>query len=143
MALASLLRALAPLLLLALAGGAPPQSARECATTCVARDCEKFSINYGKYCGITHTGCPGEEPCDAYDSCCQAHDACVTSGGVSKQDQRCHELFVRCLKKAEGSPSFTNDESCAGAVVAKTMADGISLASKFASLLQQPRRKEL
>ena len=34
-------------------------------------------MRYGKYCGVSYTGCPGEAPCDALDACCAAHDACV------------------------------------------------------------------
>jgi secretory phospholipase A2 len=34
-------------------------------------------MRYGKYCGVSYTGCPGEAPCDALDACCAVHDACV------------------------------------------------------------------
>jgi hypothetical protein len=34
-------------------------------------------MRYGKYCGVSYTGCPGEDPCDALDACCMIHDACV------------------------------------------------------------------
>lgn len=34
-------------------------------------------MRYGKYCGVSYTGCPGEAPCDALDACCMLHDACV------------------------------------------------------------------
>jgi hypothetical protein len=34
-------------------------------------------MRYGKYCGILYSGCPGEKPCDALDSCCMIHDNCV------------------------------------------------------------------
>jgi hypothetical protein len=34
-------------------------------------------MRYGKYCGVSYTGCPGEAPCDALNACCMIHDACV------------------------------------------------------------------
>jgi hypothetical protein len=34
-------------------------------------------MRYGKYCGVSYTGCPGEDPCDALDACCMIHDACI------------------------------------------------------------------
>lgn len=34
-------------------------------------------MRYGKYCGVSYTGCPGEAPCDAIDACCMLHDQCV------------------------------------------------------------------
>jgi len=40
-----------------------------------------LSIRYGKYCGIGHSGCPGEEPCDDLDACCKIHDHCVELNG--------------------------------------------------------------
>lgn len=40
-----------------------------------------LSIRYGKYCGIGHSGCPGEEPCDDLDACCMVHDSCVELNG--------------------------------------------------------------
>uniref|UniRef100_M4FD41 Phospholipase A(2) n=1 Tax=Brassica campestris TaxID=3711 RepID=M4FD41_BRACM len=49
----------------------------ECTRTCIAQNCDTLSIRYGKYCGIGHSGCPGEEPCDDLDACCMVHDSCV------------------------------------------------------------------
>ncbi|KAL0654931.1 hypothetical protein Bca4012_075515 [Brassica carinata] len=53
----------------------------ECTRTCIAQNCDTLSIRYGKYCGIGHSGCPGEEPCDDLDACCMVHDSCVEAKG--------------------------------------------------------------
>lgn len=119
----------------------PPQQRgrpqRACARQCVAHGCEGFGITYGKYCGVTHTGCAGEAPCDAYDGCCQAHDGCVKTGGVGQEDQHCHEAFKQCLAAALGSGAepWTQSEQCSPQRVVKVMTEGIDLASKFSALL--------
>jgi hypothetical protein len=121
-------------LLAATAGAAPP--ARKCSTRCLARECKTFSITYGKYCGITHTGCPGEEPCDAYDACCQAHDGCVKSGGLSAEDVTCHAAFKQCLADAlaSGAAPFTKSAECSAETVVETMSNGMDLASRFSAM---------
>ena len=138
----------------ALASGAPQPAAprragraapppRQCARQCVARDCENFSINYGRYCGVTHTGCAGTPPCDAYDACCHAHDGCVSSGGLGKNDQQCHRDFTACLKRAQEANEAPWTQKCDVGTVVKTMTDGIELASKFADLLGGGGKLEL
>ena len=111
----------------------PP--ARQCARECVARDCGAFSIRYGKYCGITTTGCKGEEPCDAIDACCMQHDACVQGGGLSRQDAACHATFTTCLQAASGTPAtFTRDPQCSAERVTRTMAEGITMAARLSEV---------
>lgn len=58
------------------------QAATACATTCQERNCGSSGQRYGKYCGIGHTGCSGEAPCDAVDACCREHDLCVSGLAV-------------------------------------------------------------
>jgi hypothetical protein len=118
-------------------------SERKCATTCVAEGCGSFGLSYGKYCGVSHTGCEGEEPCDAYDLCCKKHDACVTTGGIGEADQKCHRRFQRCLKLAleAKEPQFSDsfaDETCKAEKIAKTMSEGISMASQFSKMFSAP-----
>ncbi len=58
------------------------QGERQCAKKCIARECDTANLAYGRFCGIAHTGCPGVEPCDAADACCQRHDDCVGRAGL-------------------------------------------------------------
>ena len=63
-----------------------------CATECL---CSGGGLSYyGRYCGFGHSGCPGIEPCDAWDTCCKLHDECVTSDG--KMDPNCTCSLIRC-----------------------------------------------
>ena len=142
---AMLFRALASasiLFLLARAADAPA-----CATSCAAASCDNVGIRWGRFCGVTHTGCAGVEPCDAYDACCQSHDACVVGGGLSAEDQRCHSAFIRCLSAAAAAKSPPWSTACSARQVVRTMTDGIKLASAFAGILgggpPRPRRGEL
>ncbi len=120
---------------------------RSCSKRCVARDCGSLTLSYGKYCGVTHTGCEGEEPCDAFDACCAAHDKCVGTKtmGLGKQDKVCHSAFTACLRKAEeaGAAPFTSKPDCDIKKVVKTMIDGISLASSFAGLFSEAGKVEM
>lgn len=108
-----------------------------CATTCEASSCNTFTIKYGRYCGITHTGCPGTEPCDAYDSCCAAHDACVVGGGVSSSDLLCHSTFKACLSDALAAGEQPWSDTCSASQIVQTMSNGMDLASAFAGMLKK------
>ena len=116
-----------------------PQKAAKCSKRCLARNCESFNINYGKYCGVGYTGCSGEPPCDAYDACCKVHDACVGDSGVSASDLVCHDVFKKCLATAKeaGEPPFS--DTCDLDVVVKTMSTGMDLAAAFAGMLKPKR----
>lgn len=50
---------------------------------------------YGKFCSLHYTGCPGEQPCDALDLCCQMHDWCVTVEAYP--DCECGNMLHRCV----------------------------------------------
>ncbi|PUZ45148.1 hypothetical protein GQ55_8G199100 [Panicum hallii var. hallii] len=81
------------LLLLAVAGHSPAaasifggDAASECSRTCESEHCAAAPLmRYGKYCGVSYTGCPGEAPCDALDACCAVHDACVQATDITAQ----------------------------------------------------------
>jgi len=111
---------------------------QECSTTCTYRNCSDFSINYGKFCGVGHTGCAGVKPCDAYDTCCQAHDACVTESEHGVADQSCHHTMIQCLERAldDGEASWLNAadakaSGCDTQTVVSTMLNGMRVASLF------------
>jgi len=74
----------------------------------------QVSIRYGKYCGVEHTGCDGEEPCDAADACCREHDSCV--GRHSVLANTCHQQFIDCLDRVmlAGSHGFSRKVRCCG-----------------------------
>ncbi len=130
MALFTLLSAL----LLSAASAQLPASGPACATTCQAQDCDGMGIRWGRYCGVSHTGCDGVAPCDGYDKCCEAHDACVSGGGLTASDVLCHSTFTSCLSSqlASGAKAWTS--KCSAKQVVKTMTDGINLASSLAAM---------
>ncbi|KAH3760641.1 hypothetical protein Pelo_7516 [Pelomyxa schiedti] len=50
---------------------------------------------YGKFCSIGYFGCPGEQPCDALDLCCQMHDWCVTVESYTSCE--CGNMLHQCV----------------------------------------------
>ena len=123
-----------------LAAPSPP-----CASRCEhAEHCTEFSIKYGTYCGVGHTGCPGVAPCDSYDACCETHDNCVNKTSVV--DGRCHAALKNCLNAAlkSGAPTWLTsgkhtaphnaDPACTAQNIVETMSNGMDIAS-FGSLL--------
>lgn len=100
-----------------------------CSRTCVVKDCDAFSINYGKYCGIGHSGCPGEPPCDGLDACCKAHDECVGLKGLTNVG--CHERMKRCLTRVKKSGEVGFSAECPVPTAAATMINGMNLAILF------------
>jgi hypothetical protein len=119
-----------------------PADEKTCSRVCTAQDLTSLSLKYGKYCGVGYSGCEGEPPCDAYDRCCKRHDKCVGSSGISESDLACHDVFKKCLAKAEakGEASFSNDVDVSALV--KTMSQGMDLASMFAGMMKKPSRGE-
>ena len=104
-----------------------------------AEHCREFSIKYGSYCGVGHTGCPGVAPCDSYDACCQTHDDCVNRTSVA--DARCHAALKSCLNTqlASGAPTWLTtgehqpphgaDPACTAQNIVQTMSNGMDFAS--------------
>jgi hypothetical protein len=52
--------------------------------------------------------CAEQEPCDAADACCKAHDDCVTQQGVLASS--CHADFISCLDQVmlSGANGFSH-----------------------------------
>ncbi|XP_066335727.1 probable phospholipase A2 homolog 2 [Miscanthus floridulus] len=105
-------RLLPPLLilLLAVASSQSPTAAgsifgggdedSECSRACESRHCTAPLMRYGKYCGVSYTGCPGEAPCDAIDACCMLHDACVQATDNDYLNLLCNQSLLDCVAAA-------------------------------------------
>ncbi|GAB4852742.1 Probable phospholipase A2 1 [Ancistrocladus abbreviatus] len=97
-----------------------------CSRSCVALNCNNVGIRYGKYCGVGHSGCPGEKPCDDLDACCKVHDECVGKHGMA--NVKCHDKFKKCIKKVQksGKPGFSWE--CPYDIAVPTMVQGMDMA---------------
>ncbi|EES09899.1 hypothetical protein BDA96_05G158800 [Sorghum bicolor] len=105
-------RLLAPLLilLLAVASSQSPTAAgsifgggdddSDCSRECESQHCTAPLMRYGKYCGVSYTGCPGEVPCDAIDACCMLHDACVQATDNDYLNLLCNQSLLDCVAAA-------------------------------------------
>ncbi|KAK9705404.1 hypothetical protein RND81_07G054200 [Saponaria officinalis] len=122
--------------LLAVASTTSNNSKIQCSKKCVALNCDNMGIRYGKYCGVGHSGCPGEKPCDDLDSCCQIHDNCVDKQGMT--NVKCHEKFKRCIKKVQKSGKAGFSKDCPYDVAVPTMVQGMDLAIMM-SQIARPR----
>ncbi|GAB2275412.1 Probable phospholipase A2 1, partial [Dionaea muscipula] len=97
-----------------------------CSKNCIAVNCNNVGIRYGKYCGVGHSGCPGEKPCDNLDACCKAHDECVDKHGMT--NVKCHDKFKRCIKKVQNSGKAGFSHECPYDVAVPTMVQGMDMA---------------
>ncbi|KAG5382550.1 hypothetical protein IGI04_034020 [Brassica rapa subsp. trilocularis] len=110
----------------------------ECTRTCIAQNCDTLSIRYGKYCGIGHSGCPGEEPCDDLDACCMVHDNCVEVNGMTNIS--CHKKFKQCLNRLSKSIKQSKNKKvgfskqCPYSQVIPTMNQGMDIGIMFSQL---------
>ncbi|XP_021751278.1 probable phospholipase A2 homolog 1 [Chenopodium quinoa] len=121
-------------LLIVAADSTTNNSQIQCSKRCIALNCDNVGIKYGKYCGVGYSGCPGENPCDDVDACCQIHDDCVDKHGMT--NIKCHQKFKRCIKKAQKSGKAGFSKDCPYDVVVHTMVQGMDMAilmSQFAS----------
>ncbi|KAJ4838686.1 hypothetical protein Tsubulata_003118 [Turnera subulata] len=102
------------------------RAAADCSRTCVTQNCHSVSLRYGKYCGVGHTGCTGEPPCDDVDACCRIHDECTRVKGLTSIE--CHQQLTRCVRRASNSlkPGFSSD--CPVSTIAPTIIRGIDMA---------------
>ncbi|KAK7272753.1 hypothetical protein RJT34_29571 [Clitoria ternatea] len=103
-----------------------------CSRKCIAEQCDTVGIKYGKYCGVGHSGCPGEEPCDDLDACCMAHDACVGKFGMTHV--KCHTKLRNCLIKVQKSGKVGFSNECPYSTAAPTMIRGMDLAILLSQL---------
>ncbi|XP_006662989.1 probable phospholipase A2 homolog 2 [Oryza brachyantha] len=90
-------------------GSPPPGSAaaghdedNTCSRACESQHCagtyaQAPLMRYGKYCGVSYTGCPGEAPCDALDACCMLHDACVQATDNDYLNMLCNQSLLDCV----------------------------------------------
>ncbi|CAG7900480.1 unnamed protein product [Brassica rapa] len=110
----------------------------ECTRTCIAQNCDTLSIRYGKYCGIGHSGCPGEEPCDDLDACCMVHDSCVGAKGMTNIS--CHKKFQKCVNRLSKSIKQSKNKKvgfskqCPYSVVIPTVNQGMDIGIMFSQL---------
>ncbi|CAN8271092.1 unnamed protein product [Cochlearia groenlandica] len=110
----------------------------ECTRKCIAQNCNTLSIRYGKYCGIGHSGCPGEEPCDDLDACCMVHDNCVESNGMTNIS--CHKKFQRCVNRLSKSIKQSKNKKvgfsskCPYSLVIPTVNQGMDIGILFSQL---------
>nr|AAC62146.1 hypothetical protein [Arabidopsis thaliana] len=97
-----------------------------------------LSIRYGKYCGIGHSGCPGEEPCDDLDACCKIHDHCVELNGMTNIS--CHKKFQRCVNRLSKAIKQSKNKKvgfstkCPYSVVIPTVNQGMDIGILFSQL---------
>ncbi|XP_033131179.1 phospholipase A2-beta isoform X1 [Brassica rapa] len=97
-----------------------------------------LSIRYGKYCGIGHSGCPGEEPCDDLDACCMVHDSCVGAKGMTNIS--CHKKFQKCVNRLSKSIKQSKNKKvgfskqCPYSVVIPTVNQGMDIGIMFSQL---------
>ncbi|CAI8594638.1 unnamed protein product [Vicia faba] len=97
-----------------------------CSTKCIAEQCDTMGIKYGKYCGVGHSGCIGQKPCDDVDACCMVHDDCVGEFGMT--NVKCHNEFKKCLTKVQKSGKVGFSKRCPISTVVPTMTRGMDLA---------------
>ncbi|KAL1220793.1 Phospholipase A2-beta [Cardamine amara subsp. amara] len=110
----------------------------KCTRTCIAKNCNTLTLKYGKYCGIGHTGCPGEEPCDDLDACCKAHDNCVDTIGLTTIS--CHKNLQSCVSRLTKSIKQSKNKKvgfstqCPYSVVIPKMNQGMEIGILFSNL---------
>eukprot|EP00897_Mesotaenium_endlicherianum_P010486 jgi/Mesen1/9466/ME000627S08841 len=93
-----------------------------------------FTLRYGKYCGVGHGGCIGEEPCDDLDSCCKGHDDCVMEYGMNNVE--CHLDFKECMQRVAKSKKKGFSKTCPYSVVIPTMMQGMDLSIMLSQAMQ-------
>ncbi|PKA60632.1 putative phospholipase A2 like 1 [Apostasia shenzhenica] len=103
-----------------------------CSKSCVAESCNSIGIQYGKFCGVGWTGCPGEKPCDDLDACCMAHDECVGKKGLT--NVKCHEKMKRCMNKVKKSGKVGFSKDCPYEVAIPIMTQGMDMAIMLSQL---------
>lgn len=75
-----------------------------CTRKCQSKFCKVSPIlRYGKYCGLLHGGCPGEQPCDGLDTCCMQHDSCVEAHKHQFLSTECSQNLLNCMQNFKNS----------------------------------------
>ena len=105
-----------------------------CARACLSEPCGTADLRYGKYCGVGHTGCPGEAPCDALDACCERHDKCV-GDGMGIFDVKCHTELKECIAAIPKDAKPFEGNTCPWPKAKEAITAGMDLGIAFGSLL--------
>ncbi|XP_062183129.1 probable phospholipase A2 homolog 2 [Phragmites australis] len=93
--------------------GGDTNTASQCSRTCESEHCTAAPLmRYGKYCGVSYTGCPGEAPCDALDACCMLHDACVQATDNDYLNMWCNQSLLDCVATARPSTATFEGNRC-------------------------------
>ncbi|KAF3323797.1 phospholipase A2-alpha [Carex littledalei] len=122
--------------------GMPPadDGSLECSRTCQSEYCsEPPLLKYGKFCGVSYTGCPGETPCDDVDACCMFHDSCVAASNDDYLSTVCNENLLSCLgmvKKA-GQKMFEGN-TCSAEEVSDVISSVVEAAVVAKRVLNKP-----
>lgn len=94
-------------------------SSSTCSSQCESKNCiDPFNLRYGKYCGIGYSGCPGQQPCDGLDACCETHDHCIGSNIDNYFNRTCNDNLKSCATNfgKSGGAQFTGSNCSATAV---------------------------
>ncbi|KAF8400192.1 hypothetical protein HHK36_013488 [Tetracentron sinense] len=76
---------------------------RQCSRKCESEFCAVPPfLRYGKYCGFSYGGCPGEKPCDGLDACCMTHDNCVQAKN-NYLSEECSQNLINCMANFKNS----------------------------------------
>ncbi|OEL34523.1 putative phospholipase A2-like protein 2 [Dichanthelium oligosanthes] len=97
-------------------------------------------MRYGKYCGVSYTGCPGEVPCDALDACCMIHDACVQATDNDYLNMWCNQSLLDCVAAARPSTAAATFQGnqCNATEVADEITSVVEAAVYAKGILHKP-----
>ncbi|KAK3120338.1 hypothetical protein QOZ80_9AG0686020 [Eleusine coracana subsp. coracana] len=114
-------------------------SDQDCSRTCESEHCAAAPLmRYGKYCGVSYTGCPGEAPCDALDACCMIHDACVQATDNDYLNMWCNQSLLDCVAAVRPSTTTFAGNSCNVTEVADEITSLVEAAVFAKRILHKP-----
>ncbi|KAJ4814929.1 Phospholipase A2 [Rhynchospora pubera] len=122
-------------------GMRPDDDSTKCSRTCKSEYCsEPPLLKYGKYCGVSYTGCPGEVPCDDVDACCMLHDSCVTASNNDYLSTVCNENLLNCLGmvKKTGEKKTFEGNTCSADDVSDEISSVVEAAVVAKRVLNKP-----
>ncbi|KAJ3675619.1 hypothetical protein LUZ60_004661 [Juncus effusus] len=122
-------------------GMPPSEGSTQCSRECKSEYCsEPPLLKYGKYCGVSYTGCPGEIPCDDVDACCMFHDSCVTTSDNDYLSTVCNENLLSCLGmvKNSGMKNTFKGNTCSAEDVSDVISSVVDAAVVAKRVLNKP-----
>ncbi|KAK3119003.1 hypothetical protein QOZ80_9BG0712200 [Eleusine coracana subsp. coracana] len=120
-------------------GDVDTDSDQDCSRTCESEHCAAAPLmRYGKYCGVSYTGCPGEAPCDALDACCMIHDACVQATDNDYLNMWCNQSLLDCVAAVRPSTTTFAENSCNVTEVADEITSLVEAAVYAKRILHKP-----